>query len=117
MLILAELLAHPLSLIFVGYDPALMELTKSGFVIYSFSFLFAGFAIYGSSFFTALNDGLTSAIISFMRTLVFQIAAVMLLPLLFDIDGIWISIVVAEVMAAVLVFLFLFIKRKKYGYL
>ena len=85
-------------------------------MIFSFSFLFAGFAIYGSSFFTALNDGLTSAVISFMRTLVFQIAAVLLLPLLFEVVGIWISLVVAEVMAMALVVFFLLLKRKKYGY-
>ncbi len=117
MLGFAELLAKPLSLLFVGYDAQLTDLTTRGFVIYSFSFLFAGFAIYGSSFFTALNDGLTSAIISFMRTLVFQIAAVLLLPLAFGIDGIWYSIVVAELMAVALVIFFLFLKKKKYGYM
>ena len=117
MLGFAELLAKPLSLLFVGYDAQLTDLTTRGFVIYSFSFLFAGFAIYGSSFFTALNDGLTSAIISFMRTLVFQIAAVLLLPLAFGIDGIWYSIVVAEFMAVALVIFFLFLKKKKYEYM
>ena len=75
-----------------------------------------GFAIFGSGFFTALNDGLTSALISFLRTLVFQIAAVLILPLLIGIDGIWMSIVVAEFMAVVLTFLFLKMKQKKYGY-
>jgi Na+-driven multidrug efflux pump len=117
MLGFAELLAKPLSLLFVGYDAQLTDLTTRGFVIYSFSFLFAGFAIYGSSFFTALNDGITSAIISFMRTLVFQIAAVLLLPLAFGIDGIWYSIVVAELMAVALVIFFLFLKKKKYEYM
>ncbi len=117
MLGLAFALAHPLSALFVGYDSALMEMTKNAFFIFSFSFLFAGFAIFGSSFFTALNDGLTSAVISFMRTLVFQIAAVMLLPLAFGLDGVWYSIIVAEVMAALLVFFFLILKRKKYGYI
>ena len=82
MFVLSESLAAPLSYLFVGYDEGLTALTRQGFMIFSFSFLFAGFAIYGSSFFTALNDGLTSAVISFMRTLVFQIAAVLLLPLL-----------------------------------
>ena len=116
MFILSESLASPLSYIFVGYDEGLTALTRQGFMIFSFSFLFAGFAIYGSSFFTALNDGLTSAVISFMRTLVFQIAAVLLLPLFFEVVGIWISLVVAEVMAMALVILFLLLKRKKYGY-
>lgn len=75
-----------------------------------------GYAIFGSGFFTALNDGVTSAIISFLRTLVFQIAAVVLLPLIFDINGIWISVVVAEVMAVVISALFMLGKRKKYNY-
>ncbi len=117
MFLLAQVLAIPLSSIFVGYDEELMALTLRGFRIYSFSFLFAGIAIYGSSFFTALNDGLTSALISFLRTLVFQIAAVMLLPLIFDVDGIWISVVVAEAVAAVVTLIFLFAKRKKYRYM
>ena len=82
MFILAEVLAKPLSSIFVGYDKELLELTVRGFHIYSFSFLFAGIAIFGSSFFTALNDGAISAIISFLRTLVFQISAVLLFPLI-----------------------------------
>ena len=113
MLVLGELLAKPLSLIFVGYDPALYQLTLRGFWIYSFSFLFAGVAIQGSSFFTALNDGPVSALISFLRTLVFQVAAVLLLPLFLGIDGIWYSIVVAELIAAgVTVVLFLLLKGK-----
>ena len=116
MVIISELLAKPFSQIFVGYDPDLFELTSRGFFVYSFSFLFSGMAIYGSSFFTALNDGLTSAIISFLRTLVFQIAAVLVLPLIWGIDGVWISIVVAEFMAVVVTLIFLFCKRKKYGY-
>lgn len=112
----AELLATPLAKIFVGYDAELLELTVSGFHIYALSFLFMGYAIFGSGFFTALNDGVTSAIISFLRTLVFQIAAVMLLPLILDIDGIWYSVVVAELMAVVISFIFMIIKRKKYHY-
>jgi len=116
MLALALLLATPLSEIFVGYDRDLMALTERGFYIYSFSFLFSGFAIFFSGFFTALNDGLTSAIISFLRTVLFQVAAVLLLPLIFDIDGIWLSIVVAEVMAVVIGVIFIFAKRKKYKY-
>lgn len=116
MLALAFLLAAPLSSLFVGYDRELYSLTLHGFKIFSFSFLFAGFAIFGSGFFTALNDGVTSAIISFLRTLVFQILAVILLPLIFDVDGIWYSIIVAELMAVAVTVIFVFAKRKKYGY-
>lgn len=117
MLALSWVLAQPLSRIFVGYDEKLLEMTCEAFHIFAFSFLFAGFAIFGSSFFTALNDGLTSALISFLRTLLFQIAAVMLLPLLWGVDGIWVSVVVAEFMAVVLTTVFLIANRKKYGYL
>ena len=116
MLIFGELLAYPLSYIFVGYDKALMSMTHRGFVIYSLSFLFSGFAIYGSTFFTALNDGLTSAIMAFLRTLVFQIAAVLLFPLVWKLDGIWFSIVAAEIAAVLLTVFFLVVKRKKYNY-
>lgn len=116
MLIAGEGLAYPLSLIFVGYDKALLDLTLEGFRVFSFSFLFAGLAIFGSCFFTSLNDGLTSAIISFLRTLVFQTAAVLLLPVFFGIDGIWWSVVVAEFAAAALSVLFIVIKKKKYKY-
>lgn len=116
MVAAAELLASPLARLFVGYDETLMQLTDSGFRIFALSFIFMGFAIYGSGFFTALNDGLTSALISFLRTLVFQIAAVLILPLIWKIDGVWISIVVAEFMAFVLTVFFLKIKQKKYHY-
>ena len=116
MLGLGFLLAEPLSVLFVGYDKELCDLTIHGFYIFAFSFLFVGFAIFFSGFFTALNDGLTSAIISFLRTLVFQVAAVILLPLIWGIDGIWWSIVVAEWMAAVVGAAFLIIKRKKFRY-
>ena len=116
MVAAAEVLAAPLARIFVGYDAGLMELTVSGFRIFALSFLFMGYAIFGSGFFTALNDGLTSALISFLRTLIFQAAAVMLLPLIWDIDGVWASIIVAEFMAVVFSGLFLILKRKKYQY-
>lgn len=110
------LLARPLSRMFVGYDPDLMELTVDGFQIFALSFPFAGFAIFCSGFFTALNDGLTSALISFLRTLVFQIAAVLLLPLIWGIDGIWWSVVAAEAMAVVVGGIFLRLKQPKYQY-
>jgi putative MATE family efflux protein len=117
MVLVAEVLATPLAKIFVSYDTDLLELTVSGFRIYAISFLFMGYAIFGSGFFTALNDGVTSAIISFLRTLVFQTASVMLLPLVLDIDGIWYSVVVAELMAIVISAFFLVQKRKKYHYM
>ncbi len=116
MLGLAEGLARPLGMIFVGYDQGLLELTLRGFRIYSFSFLFAGIAIFGSSFFTALGNGLVSALIAFLRTLVFQAAAVLIFPLIWQIDGIWWSIVAAELMAAAVTALFLAGKRAKYHY-
>lgn len=116
MLLAAEALAKPLALIFVSYDPALLELTLRGFLIYAFSFLFAGIAIFGSSFFTALNNGLVSALISFLRTLLFQVAAVLVFPLIWKVDGIWFSCVAAELMAAVVTAIFLAAKRSKYHY-
>lgn len=112
----AYLLASPLSKLFVGYDKGLLALTIRGFSIFSFCFLFSGFAIFGSSFFTALNNGLISASIAFLRTLVFQIAAVLVLPLFWGVDGIWLSIVAAEVMAVVVTVFFLKGQREKYGY-
>lgn len=111
-----ELLSRPLAMLFVGYDAALMEMTDHAFRIFSFSFLMCGFTIYTSSFFTALNDGLISALVSILRTLVFQVICVIVFPLIWKLDGIWISIVAAEVMAIVFSFVFLKIKRGKYGY-
>lgn len=116
MVVSAELLASPLAGIFVGYDAELMQMTVSGFRIFALSFFFMGYAIYSSGFFTALNDGVTSAIISFLRTLVFQTAAVIFLPMLWELDGVWISIVVAEVMAVMFSVIFFVAKRKKYHY-
>lgn len=116
MVVLGEVLARPLASLFVGYDEALMKMTCDGFKIYSFMFLFAGYAIYSSGFFTALNDGLTSALISFLRTLVFQSAAILLLPLIWGLNGIWFSVVAAEIMAVVVSLFFLIRKRDVYHY-
>ena len=113
---LAQILAPVLSSIFVGYDKELYELTEHGFRIYAISFMLAGFNIYASSFFTALNNGLISALISFGRTLMFQILSVLILPIFFDINGIWSSVVVAEVLALVLSAVCLIKSRKKYRY-
>ena len=116
MLAAAQALAVPLGHFFVGYDPELTALTVSGFRIFAISFLFMGFAVFFSGFFTALSDGLTSALISFLRTLVFQVGAVLILPLLWGINGIWISISAADAMAVLLGAAFLALKQKKYGY-
>ena len=109
-------LAGPLSSIFVGYDPGLYAMTVRAFRIYSLSFLVCGFNIYGSSFFTALNNGLISAVISFLRTLVCQTAAVLLLPLALGLDGIWWSVLAAELAAMLLTAWFLVKNRKRYHY-
>ena len=116
MLAAGELFARPLSALYVGYDENLMQMTLRGFRIMSLSFLFSAIPIFGSSFFTALNDGKTSAIISFLRTMVFQVAAVLLLPLLFDLDGIWISLVVSELAATVVTAVYWLVKQPKFGY-
>lgn len=116
MFALALLLSRPLSGIFVGYDKTLFDMTVHAFSIYSFSFLFAGVAIFGSSFFTALNNGLVSALISFLRTLVFQVLAVLVFPLIWELNGIWFSIVAAEVMALMVTAAFLRGMKNKYGY-
>ncbi len=116
MVALAELLATPVSAMFVGYDAALLEMTVSGFRIFALCFAFMGFGIFISGFFTALGDGLTSAIVAFLRTLVFQTAAILILPELIGVDGIWISVVAAEFMSLILGTVFLVAKKKKYNY-
>lgn len=116
MFFAGEILAVPMAKIFVGYDAGLTELTVSGFRIFSFSFLLAEIPIYGSSFFTALNNGFVSAAISFLRTVVFETAAVLILPLIFGINGVWFSLVAAELVAALVTVVFYVLKQKKYGY-
>ncbi len=116
MLIAAQLLAGPLAHMFVGYDKELFDMTVHGFRIFSLFVLFAGFNIFASSFFTALNNGGVSAAISFLRTFVFKFSAVLLMPLLFKLDGIWWATVVAEVLAFVLSAAFILGKRQKYHY-
>ena len=117
MLILSITLASPLSILFVSYDTQLLELTTNGMRLYSLSFLLCGFNVFGSAFFTALNNGLVSALISFLRTLVIQVAAILILPAIWGINGIWLAIVVAEGLT-VLVTIALFIaNREKYQYI
>lgn len=113
----AELLAGPIADIFVGYDAELRTMTVEGFRIYSVSFLLCGFCIFGSSFFTALNNGLISATISFMRTLIFELGAVLLLPLVLGLNGIWSAIIVAEAASLILTAAFVIGKRNVYHYL
>lgn len=117
MYLAGVLLARPLSEIFVSYDRELLEITVHGFYIFAVSFLPVGYAIFLPGFFTALSDGLVSAIISFTRTMIFQVAAVLLLPIAFGIDGIWWSVVVAEGLSVVVGCIFLYGKRNKYHYL
>ena len=114
--VLAIVLAKPLAMIFVSYDPALLSVTTRALTIYAVSYLLTGFNIYASSFFTALNDGLVSALISFARTLVFQVLAVLTLPLLWEADGIWAAVILAEGLAALLSLACFLRFRRKYGY-
>ena len=115
--ILAIVLSSPLAKLFVGYDEELYELTRHAFSLFAYSFLLAGFNIFTSSFFTALNNGAVSAAISFMRTLIFQTSSVLIRPIFLGVDGIWWAITVAEVFAFILSLIFLFAKREKYHYM
>lgn len=116
MMAVAWILAVPLSKVFVGYDRELFQMTKHAFRMFSFSFILAGVNIFASSFFTALNNGGVSAAISFMRTLLFQIISVLVLPVFLGLDGIWFSITVAEILAFGVSFIFLAVNRKRYHY-
>ena len=100
----------------MGTEPVLLDLTATAFRYYALSVLFSGISIFGSSFFTALSNGFVSAVISFMRTLVFQIAAVLILPIFFDLNGIWYSLFVAEILASIVTFVFYRAKRSVYHY-
>lgn len=115
--IFSELLSRPLSMIFVSYDAALLDLTVHGFRLYSLSFLIRGISVWGSSFFTALNNGAVSATISFLRTLVFQVIAVMALPIIWGLEGIWLSALAVEILAVLVTIGFLIGKRNKYHYM
>lgn len=117
MAVLAFTLAGTLSKIFVGYDPELFAMTKHAFRIFSLAFIFSGFTIFASSFFTALNNGGVSAAISFLRTFIFKMAAVLIMPLIWKLDGIWWSVTIAEVFALIISVIFLVVYRKKYNYI
>ena len=114
--VFAELLSSPLAKIFVSYDENLFAMTRDGYRLYTLSYLICGFNIWGSAFFTALNNGFMSATISFLRILVFQIICLLLLPTIFDVNGIWISIVVAEFLAVSVTATLIIKNRKKYQY-
>lgn len=113
----AEIFAKPLSSIFVGYDKELLEMTTIAIQIYSLSNLISGFNIFASAFFTALNNGVISAIISFSRILIFQVAMIFILPAILGLNGIWLAIVVAEILAIILSGIFVITNQKKYGYM
>ena len=116
MMVFAQMLASPLAKVFVGYDKELFDMTVHGFRLFSFYFILAGINIYSSSFFTALNNGIISAIISFSRTLGFETLSVIILPIFFKLDGVWMAITVAEICAFVISISFLISKREKYNY-
>lgn len=116
MFILSEILSTPLAKLYVGYDDNLMKLTENAFRIYSVSFLIVGINIFSSAFFTALNNGKVSAIISFTRTFAFQVIIVMVLPLIFGINGIWWATAVAETLALFISVCFLVRLKNGYGY-
>ena len=116
MMVIAQILASPLAKVFVGYDKQLFDMTVHGFRLFSFYFILAGINIYASSFFTALNNGMISAIISFSRTLGFETLAVIILPIFLQLDGVWLAITVAEICAFVISISFLIAKKEKYHY-
>ena len=116
LLTASQILAGPLVKIFASYDQELLEMTTWGFRIYAIAFLVRGMNVWGSSFFTALNNGAVSAAISFLRTFAFQIVIVLILPKLIGITGVWLSIVLAEFLALFVTIGFLIAKRKKYHY-
>ncbi len=116
MFVLSEALAYPFSFLFLRDDRQLVLSAVHAFRIISFTYLFSGIAVFGSAFFTALNNGQVSALISFLRTFVFELGAVLLLPVLFGLDGIWFAAVFAELMAAVVGSIFMVALRKRYHY-
>lgn len=116
MTILTIGLARPLSAIFVSYDKELLDMTTNGMRLYGISFLICGLNIFSSAFFTSLNNGLISALISFMRTLVFQIICVYILPTFWGLNGIWLSITISEILSVILSILCLVLNKKKYKY-
>lgn len=116
MIIFSFVMARPLGLVFVSYDPSLLVFTIHAFRLYSISFLFCGFSIFSSSFFTALNNGLVSALISFLRTLVFQLLSILTIPIFLGSDGIWLATACAEFLSLIFSLIFVLANRRKYHY-
>lgn len=116
MTLLAELSSKLLASVFVSYDVELLELTTRAIRLFSLSYLISGLNMFASSFFTALNNGVVSAVISFLRTLVFQIVMIFILPLILELDGLWLSVVFAEIFAVIVSGICLITNRKKYNY-
>lgn len=116
MTILCYILASPISYIFFSKKEVLCNMTKHAFYLFSLAFIFSGFGIFGSSMFTALNDGLISAIISISRTLVFQVLTILTLPLILGLDGVWLSLMVADILSAIVAIIFFICFKKKYHY-
>ncbi len=116
MMVLAEACAKVFANIFVSYDEDLCNLTTKALRLYSFCFIFSGINIFTSSFFTGLNDGLDSAIISFSRALVFELLAIYTLPLIFGATAIWLSLLTSEILSLVVPVSLLLVRKKKYGY-
>ena len=108
--------ARPLAMIFVGDNESLLEMTTTAIRIYCLCYLFAGVNIFGSALFTALNNGLISALISFLRVLVLQVMFVLVLPILFGLIGVWMSVIAAEFCAMILTISCLIAYRKRYNY-
>ena len=109
-------LAGPFSRLFVGYDAALCAMTRQGFQLYAFSFALFGVNVFASAFFTALNNGGVSAVLSFSRTLLFQVVCIWVLPLLWGLNGIWLATVAAEGLSLAVTLFFFFTRRSQYGY-
>ena len=113
---LAEISSKLLASIFVSYNAELLDMTTNAIRLFAISYIISGFNIFASAFFTALNNGLVSATISFLRTLVFQVAMILILPLIFGLNGIWLAVVVAETLALIVSIIFLVYNRKNYKY-
>ena len=111
MFVISTLLAKPVTYLFVGYDQELIDMTIHAFSIFNFSFLFSGFTIMISSYFTALNDGFTSMLVTFLRALVFQISTIIILPIYWQLEGVWMALVLSELLSVIAAFIILLGKK------
>ena len=117
LVVLIKVFAGGLAAIFVNYDDGLMKLTTNAIRLYSWSFMLCWFNIHAGAMFVALNNGPVSSVLSFTRTLVFQLGSVLLLPIIIGTDGIWLSITLAEMLAAAVSVAALLRNREKYQYI